>query len=272
MARLNLSSAWGTTYLGIGIAVETILEMSDVRAWLADAYFYKTQGLIGQNKVELAQQTLTQADQIAENLQVRRIQWQILISMFELEAQLGYEAQYLELRQEARAVQVYVVEHIPDSELRNSIALGAALPLDDRFGGFGVDGMYTADLPSDAILHSRFPWPIVESEDGYLLVAVMRNQDFVLMRFHPDGRLDASFNAEPSDFDGQRDAPYAITIQNDGKIIVAGVAKVGGNEDFALARYHPDGRLDHAFDNNGKVTTGFGLGGLNSEGVNAVAV
>lgn len=49
----------------------------------------------------------------------------------------------------------------------------------------------------------------------------------------------------------------ALAIQPDGKLVLAGTAGVGNRLDFALARYLPDGSLDPAFGNAGKITTHF---------------
>lgn len=57
---------------------------------------------------------------------------------------------------------------------------------------------------------------------------------------------------------GFDDKAYGITIQNDGKIIVAGSALIDGDYYFALARYNPNGDLDTAFDSDGKVITSVG--------------
>lgn len=78
------------------------------------------------------------------------------------------------------------------------------------------------------------------------------------------GDLDPSFDGDGkviTDFSGQNDAAQGLAIQPDGKIVAAGTS---GN-DFALARYCPDGRLDDGascgaggFGSGGKVTTDFG--------------
>ena len=52
----------------------------------------------------------------------------------------------------------------------------------------------------------------------------------------------------------------AIAIQPDGKVVVAGQAGVSG-DDFALARYTVDGRLDPSFGSGGEVVTNFGVTG-----------
>ncbi len=86
--------------------------------------------------------------------------------------------------------------------------------------------------------------------------------DFVVARYLPDGSLDPSFGtggAVQTDFNRSADAAFAVAIQSDGKIVVAGQSfptYTDGN--FALARYEPDGSLDGAFGIGGLVTTDFG--------------
>jgi uncharacterized delta-60 repeat protein len=48
----------------------------------------------------------------------------------------------------------------------------------------------------------------------------------------------------------------AVVVQSDGKIVAGGVGwDAGGNEDFTLARYNPNGSLDTTFGKNGVVQT-----------------
>ena len=46
-----------------------------------------------------------------------------------------------------------------------------------------------------------------------------------------------------------------MAIQANGKIVAVGE---DGDDDFALARYNPDGSLDPSFSGDGKQTTDFG--------------
>ncbi len=55
---------------------------------------------------------------------------------------------------------------------------------------------------------------------------------------------------------GEDDA-YTVVLQPDGKIIVAGYAFVNLNDDFAVARYNPNGSLDTGFGSGGRVVTDF---------------
>ncbi len=54
------------------------------------------------------------------------------------------------------------------------------------------------------------------------------------------------------------DFGYGAAVQEDGKIIVAGVHSFGDNGDIALVRYNGDGSLDTSFGTGGKVITSVG--------------
>lgn len=87
--------------------------------------------------------------------------------------------------------------------------------------------------------------------------------DFVLLRYTPDGRLDSTFGQGGrvvTDVAGFHDGVNAMTVQPDGKIILAGSASNGQDDDIAVVRYTPDGRPDPAFGQGGKVVTPLGKG------------
>jgi uncharacterized delta-60 repeat protein len=140
---------------------------------------------------------------------------------------------------------------------------GSSGTLDSSFDG---DGRVTTDFfggYADA-------YALVVQPDGKLVAAGSAingsSVDFALARYHPDGSLDASFGSDglvTTDFFGGYDNAYALALQPDGKLVVAGSAYIGpsysgSDYDFALARYHPDGSLDANFDGDGKLTTDFG--------------
>jgi uncharacterized delta-60 repeat protein len=95
--------------------------------------------------------------------------------------------------------------------------------------------------------------------DGKFVVAGFSTNDFLVVRFLPDGSLDPSFNGKgwvTTDF-GAFEEALALGLQLDGKIVVAGVTnKVQAH--FALARYLPDGTLDPTFGDDGTVITDLG--------------
>jgi len=78
-----------------------------------------------------------------------------------------------------------------------------------------------------------------------------------------DGDLDPTFGADGkvlTDFDHSTDIANAVAIQADGKLVVVGTTYRDNdfsNEDFAVARYNPDGTLDKTFGAGGKVQTDF---------------
>src|SRR5213078_3530124 len=78
-----------------------------------------------------------------------------------------------------------------------------------------------------------------------------------------DGDLDPTFGTEGkvlTDFDHSTDIAHAVAIQADGKLIVVGTTYQDNDfssEDFAVARYNPDGTLDKTFGAGGKVQTDF---------------
>jgi uncharacterized delta-60 repeat protein len=87
--------------------------------------------------------------------------------------------------------------------------------------------------------------------------------DFALARYNRDGSLDARFGRDgkvTTDF-GEVDIARAISLDQKNRIVVAGFVvntPSSDDADFALARYHSDGRLDSRFGTGGKVTTDFG--------------
>src|SRR5438067_7447789 len=78
-----------------------------------------------------------------------------------------------------------------------------------------------------------------------------------------DGDLDPTFGTGGkvlTDFDHSTDIANAMAVQTDGKLVVVGATYRDNdfsNEDFAVARYNPDGTLDITFGGGGKVQTDF---------------
>jgi uncharacterized delta-60 repeat protein len=108
---------------------------------------------------------------------------------------------------------------------------------------------------------------IAVQPDGKLLVAAYgdngNDTDMVLIRLNADGTLDTAFGAA-ANVDGAvtlafgpgHDEGLAVTVQPDGKIVVAGTS----NGAFALARLHADGTPDAGFSGDGRLVTDFGAG------------
>ena len=124
--------------------------------------------------------------------------------------------------------------------------------LDTTFGTGGK--VTTAFGPDDNYITNLTLQP-----DGKILaVGYTLNEDMSLARYNPDGSLDASFGNGGivlTDIDGSYDYAYAVAVQNDAKIVIAGFGAINGERDFAVVRYLPNGSLDPAFGNGGKAVT-----------------
>jgi uncharacterized delta-60 repeat protein len=122
--------------------------------------------------------------------------------------------------------------------------------LDPTFDG---DGRVTTSFGSSSTANG-----IAVQADGKIVAAGTTGfpSDFAVARYNPDGSLDPSFDGDGkavTDFGGNEGAT-GIAIQADGQIVAAGVS----NDNFALARYNPNGTLDTSFDGDGKLVTDFG--------------
>ena len=127
---------------------------------------------------------------------------------------------------------------------------------------FDFDGMATIDFFGDQDVARA----VAISPDGKILAAGFAsggmNFDFALVRLNPNGSLDSAFGVGgrvTTDFFGSSDRAFAMALQPDGKIVLAGNTMMGGatEADFALARYNNDGSLDLSFGSGGRVTTDF---------------
>ncbi len=97
----------------------------------------------------------------------------------------------------------------------------------------------------------------------------------VLVRYDPNGTPDTHFgpngDGRVATAMGTGDSlAYGMTLDADGKIIVAGQASQGGSKGFALARYNTDGTLDTDFNGSGTVITP--ITGLTDARAEAVAM
>ncbi len=108
--------------------------------------------------------------------------------------------------------------------------------------------------------------------DQKILTAGQGNGNFALVRYNANGSLDASFGNSGitmTPIGGGDDTARALTLQKDGKIVVAGYSYNGANNDFALTRYTTNGLLDTSFGTSGKTTTAISTG---EDQANAVAI
>jgi uncharacterized delta-60 repeat protein len=142
----------------------------------------------------------------------------------------------------------------------SNFALARYLPNGALDTTFDTDGRVNTDFQNDFDQIEA----IALQPDGKIVAAGVASDasggdDFGLARYNPDGSLDTSFDGDGkvvTDFNLDTDAALAVAIQADGKIVAGGKSHIA-TDDFALARYLPNGALDTSFGIGGKVTTDF---------------
>ena len=135
--------------------------------------------------------------------------------------------------------------------------------LDSAFGSGGKVLIDASLSPaSDSVANALAVLP-----DDKLLIAgqagsMFGNIDFLLMRLNADGTPDTAFGSGGivrTAVGTNADIAYAIAVQPDGRIVLAGSSiAADGRNDFALARYNANGTLDATFGSGGVVTTPVG--------------
>ncbi|MCA1679598.1 MAG: hypothetical protein LC777_11945 [Actinobacteria bacterium] len=137
----------------------------------------------------------------------------------------------------------------------SDLALARYNPAGSLDSSFSGDGKQETDFASD----DQGSDVALQTDGKILAVGSSASggapRDFALARYSADGSLDTAFSGDgkqTSDFGGN-DVGNGVALQPDGRIVVA-----GGNGDFALARYSPDGSLDTSFSGDGQLTTDFG--------------
>ena len=143
--------------------------------------------------------------------------------------------------------------------------------LDTTFGGLGTGKVITTlgALPRAGIDSDNASAVIVQS-DGKIIVAGTctfgsTNIQFCALRYNNNGTLDTTFGSAGSGKvftavgTGGIDTAAAMTLQPDGKVLVAGsCASTLPTTLFCVVRYNADGTLDLSFNFSGKVTSSVG--------------
>ncbi len=144
---------------------------------------------------------------------------------------------------------------------RNEFALARYNLNGSLDNSFSSDGKLTTTIGSSGD-HGQ---SVTVQSDGKILVAGESwsgsRSEFALVRYNSDGSLDSSFSNDgklTTAIGSSDDHGQSVTVQADGKILVAGYSSNGNNSDFALARYNSDGSLDSSFSGDGKLTTAIG--------------
>lgn len=129
---------------------------------------------------------------------------------------------------------------------------------------FGDAGIVRVDFPLD---YSR-SFAVAIQQDGRIVLGGLNgytneittdeNHHFALVRLNPNGSRDSSFGnaglVVPI-LGGNNENVNKILIQEDGKLIAAGISSTLYMASFAMIRYESNGEVDHSFGNDGIVLT-----------------
>lgn len=142
------------------------------------------------------------------------------------------------------------------------VAHAAPGDLDTTFNGTGTATTAVTTGADNA-------WDVLVQPDGKVVTggqARGTNTDFAIVRRNDDGTLDGSFGTGgvvTTPIGTADEIARAVLRQPDGKLLLAGYARIGANNDFAVVRYDEDGTLDPTFGTGGIATTPIGAGNDN---------
>ena len=138
--------------------------------------------------------------------------------------------------------------------------------LDTTFNG---TGKVTSDFGGQESIYG-----VALQSDGKIVVSGgitgLGKDNFLLARYTTNGVLDSTFGTGGKVFAAigtGSDVGEKLTIQNDGKIVVAGFSYNGSDYDFAVARFLTNGTFDTTFNSTGHATTPVGNGDDQAYGV-----
>lgn len=138
---------------------------------------------------------------------------------------------------------------------------------------FNSDGTLDNSFDTDGIVTTGFIGStsneqangMALQDDGKIVVVgyiggSFSSHNIAVARYNTDGSLDNTFSGDGLliiDIAGMGDQANSVTLQPDGKILIAGLTHNGSNFDFVLIRLLPNGDFDNSFDFDGKVITDF---------------
>lgn len=122
---------------------------------------------------------------------------------------------------------------------------------------FSSDGKVTTSLNGN-----DKAFAVAVQSDGKIVVCGEtlggNSYDMAVVRYTAAGVLDNTFSTDgklTTPLGSAYDGGYAIAVQEDGKIIVAGKTAGSPDDNVAVVRYTTSGALDNTFGTNGKVST-----------------
>lgn len=136
---------------------------------------------------------------------------------------------------------LFLIGRINSSSASDATFSGDGAVTTSFFSGYDAKARAVAVQPDGKIVAAGF----TNSATGY---------DFAVVRLLTTGTFDNTFSGNgrhTTDLGSAYDEAWAVAIQPDGKILVAGKTFVTSHYEFAIVRYLDDGSLDTTFDDDG---------------------
>ncbi|MHC5110032.1 MAG: hypothetical protein ACYTHJ_09150 [Planctomycetota bacterium] len=160
------------------------------------------------------------------------------------------------LQPDDRMIAVGESENLDGSDVITLARYNTSGALDDTFGDDGI-----VIIPAGVIGTSDRLLGVALQPDGYIVACGLSSGNSIVLRFEPDGDLDTTFGT-----DGVVSIPISLSNEslNDvavdqlGRIIAGGSARINGSWRQVLVRLLPDGTVDGSFGVAGVVTADFG--------------
>jgi uncharacterized delta-60 repeat protein len=146
---------------------------------------------------------------------------------------------------------------------------GAGTASDFALARYTGDGTLDGSFDGDGKVVTNFmsgtdqAFSIALAPDGKVVLAGISRPlgpgpfDMAVARYNADGSLDGSFDGDgkvvTAITPGSDDAAQAVAVQPDGRIVVGGTTRTGGDMRAVLVRYAADGTPDTSFGADGKV-------------------
>jgi uncharacterized delta-60 repeat protein len=147
-----------------------------------------------------------------------------------------------------------LVRYLPNGSLDPSFGQGGVVdtPAPEPFR-FGSEGMIFA--PDGSIFAPGYSYVDLPNENCSCPALAVTH-------FNSDGTLDHSFGGDGQvvAFASGSSYAYGLAVQEDGRLVAAGVLYTPHHGVFAVVRYNPDGSRDQTFGHHGKARTRFGRG------------
>lgn len=157
----------------------------------------------------------------------------------------------------------------PNGSLDYSFSSDGKKTIAFNLGGTGTDRASSIALQADGSIVIGGSATSL-TNDGDFAVARLKKNGSMDKSFSNDGRKTISFNLGGNN----EDQAMGVVVQNDGKIVLAGMTQlsVSGDFDFAATRLTAEGDIDLTYSNDGKKSVPINLGGSDNDIANGAVL